>query len=210
VNEQQLRDELVNHGRSLFERGYSCGNSGNLSARLQDGMLVTPTNSCLGRLEPERISKVSLEGRLLGGDEPSKEAFLHLAWYRSHPPDRAVVHLHSTYSVAVSCLANIDPGNVLPPITPYFVMRAGRLPLVPYYPPGDRGLAAEIEKLAPECHAVLLASHGPVIGGPTLDAAVAAAEELEEAAKLFLLLRREEIRCLTHEQCEDLRKRFGT
>jgi 3-dehydro-4-phosphotetronate decarboxylase len=210
VNEQQLRDELVKHGRSLFERGYSCGTSGNLSARLDDGMLVTPTNSCLGRLEPERISKVSLDGRLLGGDEPSKEAFLHLAWYGSHPADRAVVHLHSTYSVAISCLANIDPANVLPPITPYYLMRVGIFPLVPYYPPGDRGMAAEIEKLAPDCRAVLLANHGPVVGGTSVEAAVAAAEELEEAAKLFLLLRREEIRCLTHEQCEDLRKRFGT
>jgi ribulose-5-phosphate 4-epimerase/fuculose-1-phosphate aldolase len=210
VNEQRLRDELVKHGRSLFERGYSCGTSGNLSARLEDGMLVTPTSSCLGRLDPERISKVSWDGQLLAGDKASKEAFLHLAWYRSHPVDRAVVHLHSTYSVAISCLANIDPVNVLPPITPYYLMRVGKLPLVPYYPPGDRGLAAEIEKLAPDCHAVLLANHGPVIGSLTLDAAVAAAEELEEAAKLFLLLRREEIRCLTNEQCEDLRKRFDT
>jgi ribulose-5-phosphate 4-epimerase/fuculose-1-phosphate aldolase len=209
VSEQLLRDQLVGHGRSLFERGYSCGTSGNLSARLEDGVLVTPTNSCLGRLDPARISKVSWDGELVAGDKASKEAFLHLAWYRSHPDDRAVVHLHSTYSVAVSCLADVDPGNLLPPITPYYVMRVGKLPVVPYYPPGDRGLADEIERLAPDCRAVLLANHGPVVGGASLDAAVAAAEELEEAAKLFLVLRREEFRCLTDEQCQELRQRFG-
>ena len=210
MNESLLRDELAKHGRTLFERGYSCGTSGNLSARLEDGVLVTPTNSCLGRLDPERISKVSWDGDLLAGDKASKEAFLHLAWYRSHPGDRAVVHLHSTYSVAVSCLAGVDPGNVLPPLTPYYVMKVHKLPLVPYYPPGDRGLAEEIERLAADCPAVLLANHGPVVGGTSLDAAVAAAEELEEAAKLFLVLRREEIRCLTPNQCQELRQRFGT
>jgi ribulose-5-phosphate 4-epimerase/fuculose-1-phosphate aldolase len=209
VNEPALRDQLAKLGRSLFERGYSCGTSGNLSARLEDGMLVTPTNSCLGWLDPQRISKVSLDGVLLAGDKASKEAFLHLAWYRSHPGDRAVVHLHSTYSVAVSCLAGVDPDNVLPPLTPYFVMKVNKLRLVPYYPPGDPGLAEEIEKLAPDCRAVLLANHGPVVGGASLDAAVAAAEELEEAAKLFMVLRREEFRCLTPHQCHELRQRFG-
>lgn len=209
MNEPLLRDQLAIHGRSLFERGYSCGTSGNLSARLEDGVLVTPTNSCLGSLDPERISKVSWDGELLAGDKASKEAFLHLAWYRSHPGDRGVVHLHSTYSVAVSCLAGVDAGNVLPPLTLYYVMKVNKLPLVPYYPPGDRGLAEEIEKLAPDCRAVLLANHGPVVGGESIDGAIAAAEELEEAAKLFMVLRREEFRCLTPHQCQELRQRFG-
>ncbi|MCI0348914.1 MAG: aldolase, partial [Acidobacteriales bacterium] len=182
------------HCRSLFERGYSCGSSGNLSVRLDDGVLMTPTKTCLGRLDPARISKISSNGELLSGDKPSKEAFLHLAWYRSRPEERAVVHLHSTYSVAVSCMANLDPSEVLPPITAYYVMSVGHLPLVPYFPPGDRRLAEEVEQIARSYRAVLLANHGPVVGGPSLEAAVCAAEELEEAAKLYLLLRRAEVR----------------
>jgi ribulose-5-phosphate 4-epimerase/fuculose-1-phosphate aldolase len=209
VNESSLREQIAMHGRSLFERGYTCGSSGNLSIRLADGILVTPTNTCLGRIEPARISKIDWGGRLLAGHKPSKEAFLHLAWYQARPADHAVVHLHSTYSVAVSCLASIDPSNVLPPITAYQVMRVGRLPLVPYYPPGDERLADEVARHARECRAVLLASHGPVVGGATLDAAVSAAEELEETAKIFLLLRREEVRCLTRQQCDELQSRFG-
>ncbi|MDA0228950.1 MAG: aldolase [Proteobacteria bacterium] len=208
MNESTLREQIALHGKSLFERGYGCGASGNISHLVEDGLLVTPTNSCMGRLDPARISKISPDGELLAGDKPSKEAFLHLAMYRERPNAKAIVHLHSTYSVALSCLADIDPTDMLPPITAYAVMRVGKLPLVPYFRPGDMALAEAVAKLAKAHHAVLLANHGPVVAGKDLDSAVYAAEELEEAAKLHLLLRGCDVRLLTAEQVAELRETF--
>lgn len=208
-HEFDMREQMAEHGKSLFERGFGVGTSGNLSVRLRDGILVSPTNVCLGRLEPDRISKVDWDGRLICGDKPSKETFLHLAMYRQRPQENAVVHLHSTYSVAVSCLSEIDPSNVLPAITAYYIMRVGQLPLVPYYPPGDAELAKAVDKQAISNRAMLLANHGPVIAATDLDAAVAGAEELEETAKLFLLLRNAPTRLLTAEQAAELRSRFS-
>ena len=129
--------------------------------------------------------------------------------YEGRADARAVVHLHSTHSVAVSCLSEIDPQDVLPPITAYYVMRVGRLPLVPYFPPGDSKLAEAVRPLVGRHHAVLLANHGPVVAGTSLSAAAGAIEELEETARLFLLLRGERVRYLTAEQVEELRARFG-
>src|SRR5690625_1636752 len=206
--ENSLRERIALHGKSLFERGYGCGSSGNISVRLEDGILVTPTNSSMGRLDPARISRLDWEGRLISGDKPSKEAFLHLAMYQERPDERAVVHLHSTHSVAVSCMADIDPQNVLPPITAYYVMRVGKLPLLPYYRPGDMALADAVRAAAREHKAMLLANHGPVVAGKDLEAAVYAAEELEETAKLFLLLRGERTRYLTREQIAELGVHF--
>lgn len=208
TTENSLRERIALHGRSLFERGYGCGSSGNISVRLEDGILVTPTNSSMGRLDPARISKLDWEGRLVSGDKPSKEAFLHLAMYQERPEEKAVVHLHSTHSVAVSCLAEIDPEDVLPPITAYYVMRVGKLPLLPYYRPGDMALAEAVRAAARQHRAMLLANHGPVVAGKDLEAAVYAAEELEETARLFLLLRGERTRFLTQEQIADLRTHF--
>jgi ribulose-5-phosphate 4-epimerase/fuculose-1-phosphate aldolase len=162
----------------------------------------------MGRLEPECISKVDWEGRHLSGDKPSKEVFLHLLMLKERPQDGAVVHLHSTHSVAVSCLEDMDPGNVLPPITPYYVMRVGRLPRVPYYRPGDQALAKAVAQLAREHHAVLLAHHGPVVSGPDLHKAVDAIEELEETAKLFLLLKGQKTRYLTKKQIDEIERAF--
>lgn len=208
MSEEAIRTQIALHGKSLFERGYGCGSSGNISVRLDDGFLVTPTNSCMGRLDPSRIAKVDLTGAHVSGDEPSKEAFLHLAMYEERPDAGAIVHLHSTHSVAVSCLADIDPADVLPPITAYYVMRVGRLPLVPYYRPGDRTLAEAVRARARDHHAVLLANHGPVVAGKNLNAAVYAAEELEETAKLHLLLRGQKTRFLDTEQVTDLTRAF--
>ena len=206
--ERELREKMVEHGRSLYDRGLTPGSSGNISARLPDGLLITPTNSCLGRLDPESISKVDSLGNLVSGKPPSKEAFLHLAYYRARPSESAVVHLHSTWSVAVSCLADVDPDNVLPPITAYFVMRVGRLPLVPYYAPGDQELASAVETASHAARGVLLANHGPVVGGKDLDTAVYAVEEIEETAKLYLILRSLPARFLSSEQQSDLHRRF--
>jgi len=206
--EQELRERIAMHGKSIFDRGLTAGSSGNISVRLPDGMLITPTNSCLGRLDPERITKLNDSGDVVSGDQPSKEAFLHHSMYRSRPGEQAIVHLHSTQSVAVSCLADVDPQNVLPPITAYYVMRVGTLPLVPYFAPGDEALAAAVEKASELSRAVLLSNHGPVVSGRDLDAAVNATEELEETAKLFLLLRAEKTRFLNEEQVSELRNRF--
>jgi 3-dehydro-4-phosphotetronate decarboxylase len=208
MNERELREQIVEHGRSLYDRGLTPGSSGNISVRLPDGMLITPTNSCLGRLQADSISKLDSVGNLIEGMPPSKEAFLHLAYYRSRGNEQAVVHLHSTHSVAVSCLREIDPENVLPPITAYYVMRVGRLPLVPYFAPGDMQLADAVALAVRAAKGALLANHGPVIGGKDLENAVYAVEELEETAKLFLLLRNQSTQFLTDQQVQQLRERF--
>ncbi len=208
MSERELREQIVEHGRSLYERGYGCGTSGNISVRLPDGILITPTNTAMGRLDPDRIAKVTWDGNHQSGDKPSKEAFLHLTMYRERPEESSVVHLHSTYSVAVSCLADVDPDDVLPPITAYYIMRVGRLPLIPYYPPGDFDLAEAVGAEARTSRSVLLANHGPVVAGKSLGAAVSAIEELEETAKLYLLLRGAPTRWLTPEQCQTLQERF--
>jgi ribulose-5-phosphate 4-epimerase/fuculose-1-phosphate aldolase len=196
------------HGESLYNRGLTPGSSGNISVRLPDGMLITPTNSCLGRLDPEEISRLDSLGNLLSGKLPSKELFLHRAYYDSRPNQSAVVHLHSTWSVAVSCLSDVDPEDVLPAITAYYVMRVGRLPLIPYYAPGDKNLAAAVADAARLAKGVLLANHGPVIGGTDVDSAVYAAEELEETAKLHMILRSLPTRFLTADQQSELHQLF--
>ena len=205
LNESKLREEICRLGESLFTRGLTFGSAGNISARLEDGWLMTPTNVSLGRLDPARLAKLDAYGKLVSGEPPTKETFLHRAMYSERPQAGAVVHLHSTYSVAVSALADVDAANVLPPITAYYVMRVGRLPLVAYYPPGDPALADAVQRLAGKHHAVLLANHGPVVAGSTLDAAANAIEELEETAKLFLLLRGSKVRLLTDEQVAALK-----
>jgi ribulose-5-phosphate 4-epimerase/fuculose-1-phosphate aldolase len=204
-SEPKLREEICRLGESLFTRGLTFGSAGNISVRLEGGWLMTPTNVSLGRLDPARLAKLDANGKLVSGDPPTKETFLHRAMYSERPQATAVVHLHSTYSVAVSALADIDTANVLPPITAYYVMRVGRLPLVAYYPPGDLALADAVQRLAGKHHAVLLANHGPVVAGSTLDAAANAIEELEETAKLFLLLRGSKVRLLTNEQVAALK-----
>ncbi len=171
---------------------------------------MTPTNSSLGRLEPERLSKLDPDFRHIGGDKPSKEVFMHRAFYLARPDAGAVVHLHSTQATAVSCLPDVDPANPIPPLTPYFVMRVGRtMPIVPYYRPGDAAMEPAIHEAAKDARAVLLANHGPVVSGKTLTDAVYAAEELEEAAKLFLMLRGQSPRLLTPGQVDDLLTTFG-
>jgi ribulose-5-phosphate 4-epimerase/fuculose-1-phosphate aldolase len=208
--ESALRERIARLGASMFERGLTFGSSGNISARLDDGWLMTPTNVSLGELDPARLSRLDAAGGLVSGDPPTKESFLHLAMYQERRSAGAVVHLHATHSVAVSCLAGLDPEDLLPPITAYYVMRVGTLPLIPYFPPGDRDLAEAVRRKATRHSAVLLANHGPVVAGATLDAAVHAMEELEETARLYLLLRGEKTRWLTPDQVAEIRRRFPT
>lgn len=189
MNENRLREEMCEFGRSFYERGLSPGSSGNMSVRLEDGYLFTPTNSCLGRLDPARLSKLDGNRRHVAGDPPTKECPLHFALYGERPGAGAVVHLHSTHCVALSCLRHGDPDNCLPAATPYFVMRLGRLLWVPYHPPGSEALGGAVKAAAAKPGALLMANHGPVVSDKTLSKAVYAMEELEEAARIHFLIR---------------------
>jgi 3-dehydro-4-phosphotetronate decarboxylase len=210
TQEGALREHMVMLGRSLFERGFGVGTSGNLSARTEGGFLATPTNSCLGRLHADRLSKLDPQGRHIAGDAPTKELPLHLAVYAARPKAGAVVHLHSTHATAVSCLADVDQANALPPITAYQAMRFGRLPVVPYFRPGEPEPGRIIAPYAANARAMLLANHGSLVSEATLDAAVAAAEEVEESCKLFLMLRGSSLRTLSQEQLDELAAIFGS
>ena len=208
MSETRLREEICEFGKSLFDRGLTAGSSGNISVRLDDGWLLTPTNACLGRLDPARLAKLDWSGKLISGDPGSKEAFLHRAMYEERSGAGAIVHLHSTYSAAVSCMGGLDHGSCIPPLTAYFVMKIGRLPLIPYHRPGDPQLGDAIRGLAGRHSAVLLANHGPVVSGTTLEAAVYATEELEETAKLFILLHGHRTHALGEAQIAELKQAF--
>jgi 3-dehydro-4-phosphotetronate decarboxylase len=207
--ETRLREDLCRIGASMHARGLTHGSTGNLSVKLPDGgYLMTPTGSSLGELDPARLSRLDARGAHLDGDKPTKESFLHIAMYEERERNAAVVHLHSTWSTAVSVLDDVDPEDVLPPLTAYYVMRIGSLPLVPYFAPGDIHLADAVRRLAGRHHAMLLANHGPVVAGSSLSAAADAIEELEATAKLHLTLHGRQCRCLSPEQVADLKARF--
>lgn len=207
--EQSLRDEICRWGESMFSRGLTFGSSGNLSARLSDGFLVTPTNSCLGYLEAAMLSKLDLSGALVSGDPPTKEIPLHTAFYEARPEAGGVVHLHSTYATAISCLADTDRDDAVPAITPYVVMRVGRVPLIPYTHPGSPDVRPLVLAKAADHAAVLLENHGPVVSGRSFREAVFAAEELEETAKLVLLTRAFKVRHLSPRIVAELETRRG-
>ena len=210
MSETTIREDICRLGRSLFERGLTPGSSGNVSVRLDDGgYLVTPTNASLGFLDPAKLARLDADGRLVSGDAPTKEVPLHSALYQTRGTARAIVHLHSTHSVALSMLPEIDPRAALPPMTAYYLMKCGSTALVPYYRPGDPAVANAIKGLAGKYSSVLLANHGPVVAGETLEAAVFATEELEETARLYLLLRGLNPRYLSPDQVADLVRVFG-
>ncbi|NAZ45514.1 aldolase [Vibrio toranzoniae] len=208
MSEQQLREQMVTLARSMFERGYATGGAGNLSLKLPNGyFLATPTGSSFGRLVAEELSVVDINGNHISGKKPSKEAEFHLAIYRNNPVCNAIVHLHSTYLTALSCLEGLDRNNAIKAFTPYFVMRIGELPVIPYLRPGDPQIAEELAKRAGDYRAFLLANHGPVVTGTDFVDAVDNAEELEETAKLAFLLKGNDIRYLTDEEVMDLKGR---
>ncbi len=208
--EARLREDLCDFARSIFERGLTGGASGNISARTADGgLLVSPTGSSFGRLDPARLSRFDAAGKLIDGDPPTKEMPLHSAFYDTRGDKAgAVVHLHSTHSVALSMLPETDPESVLPPLTAYSIMRLGRVKLLPYFRPGDPAMGEAVRSLAGRRSAVLLANHGPVVAGKDLEAAVYAMEELEETAKLALLTRGANPIGLTTEQIRDVVQHF--
>jgi 3-dehydro-4-phosphotetronate decarboxylase len=205
MSEQEQRAAIVAHARSLHARGLSPGTSGNISVRLGDGWLMTPTGSSFGSLDPTRLSRLDAAGEHADGDPPTKERPLHMAMYDVRPEANAIVHLHSSYAVAVACMDGVDPADVLPPLTPYYVLRVGCLPLVPYGRPGDQALADAVRAAARDSPALLLANHGPIVAAPSLEAAASAAEEIEEAAKIVLLLRGLPTRELTPDEVAALR-----
>lgn len=209
--ETRQREHLCRLSRSLFDRGLTSGASGNISLRLSDGrLLMTPTGSSLGFLDPASLSLLEANGQHISGDTPTKEMALHLALYHTRGAKAgAVVHLHSTHSVALSMLPGLDPDNVLPPLTAYSIMRLGKVKLLPYFRPGDVAIGEAIIGLAGKRSAVLLANHGPVVASKDLEAAVYAMEELEETARLALLLQGANPAMLTPEQVRDVVDHFN-
>ncbi len=210
-DEARLRDDLCYWSRSLFDRGLTGGGSGNISLRLPDGrILATPTGVSLGRLDPERLSLLDADGRHIGGDRPTKEIPLHLAFYQTRPGTGAVVHLHATHATAWSMLPDIDPDDAIPPLTPYLIMRVGRVALLPFFVPGDTAMADAVRGLDGRRAAALLINHGPVVAGSSLEAAVFAMEELEETARLALITRGMGARTLSAEQIAQVIARHGS
>lgn len=189
-SDARLRERLCELAASMFARGLTAGSSGNISVRTPDGgLLVSPTGSSFGRLDPGRLAHFDASGRQVGGDAPTKEMPLHAAFYQTRARTAAVVHLHSCHAVALSTLPDTDPQDFLPPITPYALMQLGRVRLLPYFRPGDPAMGEAVRGLAGRRSAVMLANHGPVVAGLDLEAACNAIEELEASARLALLLR---------------------
>ncbi|SPB16172.1 aldolase [Caballeronia novacaledonica] len=207
-NENAIREEICRTGKSLYERRYTVGSAGNISARLDDGWLITPTDACLGRLDPNDIAKVNLKGDHVSGGRPSKTLALHRRIYENNAEARGVVHTHSTHLVALTLAGVWKADDVLPPITPYYVMKVGHVPLIAYRRPGDAAVAEEVAALASKVRAVLLERLGPVVWEKSVSHASYALEELEETAQLYLsTMPRPEP--LPEEAIEDLRKTFG-
>ena len=209
MSDAKLREDICFWAASMFNRGLTGGASGSISVRTEDGgLLVTPTGVSMGRLDPAHLSRFDAKGQHIGGDAPTKEMPLHAAFYETRKSAGAVVHLHSTHSVALSMLPDTDPDNVLPPLTPYAVMRVGKVALLPFFLPGDSAMGEALRGLGGKRSAVLLANHGPVVASKDLEAAVFAMEELEETAKLALLLRGHSPRALDDDQINALVRKF--
>lgn len=209
MSETRLREDICFWAGSLFARGLTGGASGNISVRTEDGgLLVTPTGASFGRLDPARLSRFDAAGNHVDGDEPTKEMPLHAAFYETRSTAGAVVHLHSTHSVALSALPDVDADNMLPPLTAYSIMRLGKVALLPYYRPGDPQMGEAVRGLAGRRSAVMLANHGPVVACKELESAVFAIEELEETARLALLLRGADARMLDPAQIRDVVTHF--
>lgn len=208
-DETRLRDQICLLAKSMFDRGLTGGSTGNISARTADGsLLVSPTGACFGRLDPARLSRFDADGTHIGGDKPTKEMPLHSAFYDTRSTAGAVVHLHSCHSVALSMLPDVNEDNFLPPLTPYGIMKLGKVKLLPFFMPGDPAMGEAVRGLAGKRSAVMLANHGPVVAGKDVEAACNAIEELEDTARLALLTRGLGPRGLSEDQVQTLVKTF--
>ncbi|WP_298837362.1 aldolase [uncultured Roseobacter sp.] len=209
TSEIVLRETICTLAASLFDRGLTGGSTGNISARTQDGgLLVSPTGTSFGRLDPARLSRFDASGTLTDGDPPTKEMPLHSAFYETRSTAGAVVHLHSCHSVAWSMMPDADEDNFLPPLTPYAIMKLGKVKLLPFFMPGDPAMGEAVRGLAGKRTAVMLANHGPVVAGKDVEAACNAIEELEDTARLAMMMRGINARMLTAEQVSGLVERF--
>ena len=208
-DEAKLREQICLLAKSIFDRGLTGGSTGNISARTDDGgLLVSPTGTSFGRLDPARLSRFDAGGKLVDGDAPTKEMPLHTAFYETRSKAGAVVHLHSCHSVALSMLPDVDPDNFLPPLTPYGIMKLGRVKLLPFFFPGDAAIGEAVRGLAGKRSAVMLANHGPVVAGKDVEAACNAVEELEDTARLALMTRGMNPRLLDEAQIRSLVTKF--
>jgi ribulose-5-phosphate 4-epimerase/fuculose-1-phosphate aldolase len=208
ADEARVREEICRIGESLYRRGYTVGTAGNISARLDDGFLITPTDACLGFLEASRLAKLDARGEQVGGDRASKTILLHRAIYNARPDAGGVVHTHSTNLVALTMLPDVNRADVLPPITPYHVMKVGHVPMIPYRRPGDPEVIDLVMGHAPRVRAVLLERLGPVVWNDSVSNACFALEELEETAKLWLMLRANPPAGLDAGRIEEIRQTF--
>lgn len=208
MKHNEPKNEMARCGASLAMRGLAPGTSGNMSVRFEDGFFMTPTGSSMGHLDPGRISVLNGVGDHVDGDAPSKEFIIHHGMYRANSAIRAIIHLHAPQCMALSCLSGLDPADAIEPLTPYFVMRLGTVGVVPYFRPGDAALAEAVEHAAARQHGLILAHHGLIVGGRDLPDAIANAEELEEAARLALLVRGHEYNVLSPEQVAELERVF--
>ncbi|WP_166783999.1 aldolase [Cryobacterium suzukii] len=208
MNSEEERLQLVSTARILHDAGYSPGTSGNISVRIGDDIIVSPTGTRLGSLNADNLSMVDLNGDYISGSKPTKESVMHAAVYRARPLDRVVIHLHSPFATALSCLKGLNSNDALLPLTPYYIMRVGRLPIVPYFAPGEKSLAAAIEHAAHDSHAILLANHGTLVSAPTFEDACAATEEIEATARLFFTIGERATNTLTARQVIELLAKF--
>jgi ribulose-5-phosphate 4-epimerase/fuculose-1-phosphate aldolase len=207
-DESRVREEICTIGASLYQRGYTVGTAGNISARLADGWLITPTDACLGRLDPASIAKVDADGHTVSGGQPSKTLALHRGIYARNAQTRGIVHTHSTHLVALSLAGVWSETDVLPPLTPYYVMKVGHIPLIRYQRPGDPDVAQRIAALADSVRGVLLERLGPVVWERSVAHASYALEELEETARLWLMTHPRPAP-LDEDALEELRSVFG-
>lgn len=209
TTDSRLRDQICTLAKSMFDRGLTGGSTGNISARTSDGgLLVSPTGTSFGRLDPARLSLFDSTGMLISGDQPTKEMPLHSAFYETREATGAVVHLHSCHSVALSLMPDANADNFLPPITPYSVMKLGKVKMLPFFRPGDERLGEALRDLGGARSAVMLANHGPVVAGQTVTAACDAIEELEATARLALLTRGIGVNMLSDYQIKDIVEHF--
>ncbi len=210
MSENKLREEICLMAKSMFDRGLTGGSTGNISARTEDGgLLVSPTGTSFGRLDPARLSRFDSKGNLIGGDKPTKEMPLHSAFYETRSSAGAVVHLHSCHSVAWSMMPDADEDNFLPPMTPYSIMKLGKVKLLPFFMPGDPAMGDAVRGLAGKRTAVMLANHGPVVAGKDIEAACNAIEELEDTARLAILMRGYDSKILTPQQVQSVITKFN-
>jgi len=210
MTETKLRETICLLAKSMFDRGLTGGSTGNISARTEDGgLLVSPTGTSFGRLDPARLSRFDADGNFVAGDQPTKEMPLHSAFYDTRSTAGAIVHLHSCHSVALSMMPDVDPDNFLPPMTPYSIMKLGKVTLLPFFMPGDPAMGDAVRGLAGKRSAVMLANHGPVVAGKDIEAACNAIEELEDTAKLAIMMRGYRAKMLTPEQVNAVVTQFN-